>query len=482
MSSWFDAVEPILRILPEVPRPERRLPFRTRLFWTGIVLLLYLIMCQIPLYGITWRPEIYRRFFFLQIVLASRRGTLMELGIGPIVTSGLIWQILVGSKVVKIDLSSPRGRAIFTGLQKLFAIIFTFIEAAAYIIGGMYGPLPATTAIIIFVQLVTATLLLILLDEMLQKGWGLGSGVSLFIAAGVAQQMFWQLFSPLGPAIDNLPIGVIPSLAYVIYNATVTGNWKILNKILLRPGGYPDLTGLIATIFLFLALLYLENIRIEVPVALSRYGGIRSKIPFKFMYVSNVPVILVSALFADIHIFARIAWSRLNPENTNPWLNFIAKYNVTEGGNLIPLPGCLVYYLSPPAGILEVAQDPLRFLIYAALFVILSVFFSIAWVETSGMDPRSQAEQLVQAQLVIPGFRRSPRIIAMLLERYIPVLTIVSGLTVGLIAVLSDLLGVLGTGIGILLLIDIILQYQALIMQERALEMYPMLRRLIGRE
>lgn len=476
----YESFEPILRVLPEVPRPPGRLPFRTRLLWTGIVLVIYLIMSQIPLYGIPWRAEYYQRLFFLQIVLASRRGTLMELGIGPIVTSGLIWQILVGSRVIKLDLTSPKGRSLFTGLQKLFAIVFTFIEALAYILGGMYGVLPTSTAIIVFAQLVSATLLLMLMDEMLQKGWGLGSGISLFIAAGVAQQMFWQLFSPLGPLADGFYVGVIPSFIYAITNVTTTGNWDLLNKIVLRPYGLPDITGLIATVLLFALLLYLENMRIEVPVAASRYGGIRTKIPFKFLYVSNVPVILVSALFADIHIFSRLAWSRLNPDNQNIWFNFIAKYNVTEGG-LEPLPGCLVYYLSPPSGLLAVMEDPLRFIIYAALFVLLSVLFSIAWVETSGMDPRSQAQQLVEAQLLIPGFRRSTRVIASLLERYIPVLTIVSGLVVGLVAVLSNLFGVLGTGIGLLLMIDIILQYQGLIMQERILEMYPMLRRIVGR-
>lgn len=481
MTPWYESIEPLLRVLPEVPRPERSLSLRTRLFWTGIVLLLYLIMCQIPLYGISWTPSVYERFFFLQIVLASRHGTLMELGIGPIVTSGLIWQILVGSKVVKIDLSSPKGRATFTGLQKLFAIIFTFIEASAYVIGGVYGPLPLTVAIIVFCQLVVATLLLMLMDEMLQKGWGIGSGVSLFIAAGVAQRIFWQLFSPIGPLADHLPVGVIPALAYAIYNATTTGNYELLRKVLVRPGGYPDLVGLIATILMFLTILYLENVRIEIPVALPRYGGIRSKIPFKFMYVSNVPVILVSALFSDIIIFSRILWSKFNPHNNNPWLNLIVMYNTTSTGVLTPLPGCLVYYLTPPSGLTNVVKDPLRFVVYAVIFIVLCVFFAIAWVETSGMDPRSQAEQLIQAQLVIPGFRRSPRIISMILEKYIPTLTILSGLLVGVIAVVSNLFGVLGSGIGILLLIDIVLQYQAIIMQERALEAYPMLRRIMGK-
>lgn len=476
----YEALSPLLRALPEIPKPRRGVSFREKLVWTSIVLILYLIMAQVPLYGIPWRAETYQPLFFLQIVMASRRGTLVELGISPIVTSGLIWQILVGSKVVNIDVSTPKGRALFTGLQKFLAIVFTFGEAAAYVLGGMYGPLSAEIAVIVFLQLVSATLLLMLMDEMLQKGWGIGSGISLFIAAGVAQQIFWQLLSPIGPLSDGLYAGVIPSVFYAVMNATATGDWSIFYKAMYRPTGFPDLVGLVTTLLLFIALVYLENMRIEIPVALSRYGGLRAKVPFKFLYVSNVPIILVSALYTNILVFSRIAWSRLNPDNSNPWLNIIAKYNVTKNDNLVPLPGSLVYYLNPPRSLQAALTDPLQAVIYAVSFVFLSVLLSMAWVETAGMDPMSQAKQLVQAEMQVPGFRRSPRIIAALLKRYIPVLTIVSGLIVAVIAVISNLLGVLGTGIGLLLLVDIIIQYQALITRERAIEMYPMLGRLLG--
>ena len=477
----YEALEPVFRLLPEVSKPARRLSLRQRLFWTAIVLLVYFAMGQVPLYGIPWGAQQYQPFLFWQVIMASRRGTLLELGIGPIVTDGLIWQLLVGSRIVEVDLTTPEGRRFFSGVEKLLAIAFAAIEALAYILGGAYGPLGPQAASLVFAQLFAASIIILLMDELLQKGWGIGSGISLFIAAGVAQQIFWELFSPMGPMADGLYYGVVPSLAYAAVAGLSTGNWTLMQSAIARRYGYPDLVGLLSMVFFILLLAYLETMRIEIPIAMPRYGGLRSKIPLKFLYVSNLPVILVSALYADIHIFAQALWTRLNPENVNPWFNLVARYNSTDAG-LVPLPGSLVYYITPPRSLQAAFQDPMHVLVYSLMFIGFSVLFAIAWVETSGMDPWSQAQQLVEAGMQIPGFRRSTRVLASLLARYVKPLTILSGLLVGLIAVFSDLLGVLGSGIGILLMVGILVQYQALLAREQALEMYPMLSKLLGEE
>ncbi|HDM45036.1 MAG TPA: preprotein translocase subunit SecY, partial [Candidatus Bathyarchaeota archaeon] len=53
-------------------------------------------MGEIPLYGIG-RGGV-DPFMYLRVIFASRRGTLLELGIGPIVTAGLILQLLAGAR------------------------------------------------------------------------------------------------------------------------------------------------------------------------------------------------------------------------------------------------------------------------------------------------------------------------------------------------------------------------------------------------
>jgi len=478
--STYERLSLIFRVLPEVERPSRKPSLGERLFWTGLVLIAYFLLGQIPLYGIPRQTQgTIGALEFLRIVMASKRGTLIELGIGPIVTSGIVWELLVGSKIVNLDLTTREGRRTFAGLQKLTAIIFAALEAFAYIYGGVYGALTITQQYLVFAQLLVASIFVILMNDMLEKGWGVGSAVSLFIAAGVAQQIFWELFSPIGPLADGLYYGFFPSLAVGIATFATTGNSTLLRYAILRPSGYPDLVGFASMIFLLLFLAYLESTKVTIPVASARFSGMRTRIPLKLLYVSVMPVILVGALYANIVMITQALWPRVNPGNTNPYLNVIAMYNYTPNGP-IPMPGSLVYYITPPRSLFSVINDPLHVLVYSLLYITLAVLFGVAWIITSGMDPESQAEQLAKAQLQIPGFRKSEKVIANMLRRYIWSLTILSSVLIGAIAVLSDLLRAMGGGTGILLLVGIIIQYYSILASERALEMYPSLSRLLG--
>ncbi len=90
------------------------------------------------------------------------------------------------------------------------------------------------------------------------------------------------------------------------------------------------------------------------------------------------------------------------------------------------------------------------------------------------------AKQLVDSGMQIPGFRRSQRPVEMILKRYIPVVAVLGGVIVGLIASVADFFGVFGSGMGVLLSVGILYQYYQLLMQERVAEMYPALRGLLG--
>merc|ERR1712178_285858 len=100
-------------ILPEVSSPEgkRKIPFKEKLLWTGITLFIYLVCSQIPLYGIK-NTKSADPFYWLRVILASNRGTLMELGISPIVTAGTIMQLLAGAKIIEVG-DTPKDRALF---------------------------------------------------------------------------------------------------------------------------------------------------------------------------------------------------------------------------------------------------------------------------------------------------------------------------------------------------------------------------------
>src|SRR5271157_3001094 len=191
---FLSLFKPIGRVLPEIKKPERKVSFNEKIFWTGLTLVIFLVMSQIPLYGIS--SSVSSSFSQLRVIFASNNGTLMQLGIGPIVTAGLILQLLAGSSIIQCDMSNSEDRGLFTSASKVFSIVLTGIQAAAYIISGMFGALAGSTALIIFFQLLAAGLMVMLMDELIQKGWGLGSGISLFIMAGVAQSVVWDTFSP----------------------------------------------------------------------------------------------------------------------------------------------------------------------------------------------------------------------------------------------------------------------------------------------
>ena len=210
---FLSIFKPLGRVLPEIKKPERKVSFNEKIFWTGIVLVIFLVMAQIPLYGVS--ASALDQFSQLRVIFASNRGTLMELGIGPIVTAGLILQLLAGSSIIECDMSNAEDRGLFTSASKAFTIILTGIQAAAYIISGMYGSLTFAVSLIIFLELIGAGIVVMLMDELVQKGWGLGSGISLFIMAGVAQSVIWDMFSPT----TGLFVG---SLAYWQHGAQTT--------------------------------------------------------------------------------------------------------------------------------------------------------------------------------------------------------------------------------------------------------------------
>jgi len=189
----------VQHLLPEVEPPQKKQVFKDKLLWTAITLFIYLICCQIPLYGIV-RQEGADPLYWLRVILASNKGTLMELGISPLVTSSMIMQLLQGAKIIEVNMGSKNDKELFQSAQKLFGLVITVGEALDYLLSGMYGPvsdLGLIKSVLIVAQLSVAGVVVLLLDELLQKGYGLGSGISLFIATNICEIILWKSFSPI---------------------------------------------------------------------------------------------------------------------------------------------------------------------------------------------------------------------------------------------------------------------------------------------
>ena len=463
-------------VLPEIPKPERKPTLNERFIWTGIALVAYLVMATTPLYGFSG-TQANTQLSFLRVVFASTQGTLMELGIGPIVTAGLILQLLVGSDIIKLDMSDSSDRAIFGSATKLLTFIVIIGESVAYIYGGALGVLGQTQSLIVFVQLFVASVLVLLLDEMIQKGWGIGSGVSLFILAGVAQTVMWYTFSPIVIGSGIGYFGFIPATISAFLSNTLSG-------VVVREFKYPSFLTFSLTIVMILVLVYIEGIRVELPITSIKYRGFQGDYPIKLLYVSNIPVILVSALGANVTFFSRLLYNYSGSGPAPWWLSIIARFPANSTTGSYPISG-LVYYMTPPQGLsvsngTGTIQDPIHAIIYLLYLVGMSVLFARLWVVFGGLNPRAVAKNLMDADVQVPGFRRTGLSIEQMLNRYIPTLTIIGGILIGLIAGVSDLFGVFGTGIGILLMVDIILQYYQMLLKEQVEEVSPALAGLIG--
>ncbi len=459
-------VEPYL---PQIPKPKKKLTLQTRLLWSGAALLIYMIMGQTPLFGAT-TPE-FDFLAFARVIFASQQGTLVELGIGPIVTAGLLMQLLKGSEILKFDFKKPEERGIFQTATKIVTYIVIVAESAVYGI-AVYGPgiLEPSILYILIGQLMAASIIIMLLDELIQKGWGLGSGISLFIMAGVAQQILWSLFSPL-PAGDGGMIGIIPYIGQSIMN-------NDLSSIFFRSNQLPSIFGLLLTAGVLLILVYTQGMKVEIPIVSTKYRGFSAVYPIKLMYVSNIPVILASALTANAVFIGQMLWANFNPQNNNLFMNILGQFDPTNPSTPI---GGLIYYITPPRGLELAALDPLRAVGYVLFMIGIVVVFGKLWVELGGLSPKSAAKNLLDADVQIPGFRRSNQPIEVLLNKYIPSVTLIGSMILGALAGISDVLGVFGTGIGILLMVDILINYYNQLVREQVEIVMPRLGALLGR-
>jgi len=467
MVRFLELVKPVMCILPEVTSPDHRVAFKEKVMWTIITLFIYLVCAQIPLYGIMSTAGA-DPFYWMRVILASNRGTLMELGISPVVTSGLVMQLLAGSKIIQVDQSVKEDRTLFQGAQKLFGIIITIGEAVAYVLSGMYGDmetLGAGNAILIILQLFFAGLVVLTLDELLQKGYGLGSGISLFIATNICENIVWQSFSPttMNTGRGNQFEGCVIALFHLLI--TRTDKVRALKEAFYRTN-LPNCWSLMATIFVFVIVIYFQGFRVDLPVKYMKYRGQKSSYPIKLFYTSNIPIILQTALVSNLYFFSQLAYKRYKH---NLIVRFLGTWQSVEGGGGQSVPvGGLAYYVTPPTSLGDVLYDPFRALFYCSFVLTACALFSKTWIEVSGSSPKDVAKQLRDQEMIIGGFRSKSTI--KVLHRYIPIAAAFGGMCIGALTIFADFMGAIGSGTGILLAVTIIFQYFEMFVKEQANE------------
>ncbi|MFC4447760.1 preprotein translocase subunit SecY [Halorussus aquaticus] len=488
--SWKEAAEPVLTRMPSVRRPEGHVPFKRKLGWTAGVLVLYFFLTNVFLYGVNIGGQ--DAFGQFRSILAGGQGTVLQLGIGPIVTASIVLQLLGGADLLGLDTDDPRDQVLYQGLQKVLVVAMIFLTGLPMVFAG--GFLQVDPQVVqslpfgsmgvkwlIFAQIAVGGILVLFMDEIISK-WGVGSGIGLFIIAGVSQKLLGGLF-----AWPSLPgqTGLVPT-----WIGLITGSAENVPSLLTGSGiqylliGDGNVIALVTTVLIFAVVVYAESVRVEIPLSHARVKGARGRFPVKLIYASVLPMILVRALQANLQFLGRILYNQLGASGMPDWLGTYSQGSPTGG---------LFYYLAPIqqpsqwmwwAG--TIGQEPwqviLRVLIDLTFMVVGGAIFAIFWVETTDMGPEATAKQIQNSGMQIPGFRQNTGVIEKVMERYIPQVTVIGGALVGLLAVLANMLGTIGgvSGTGLLLTVSITYKLYEEIAEEQLMEMHPMMREMFG--
>ena len=511
-SSRLYALRRFVDVYPTITKPERHVRFNEKMWTTTFVLIIYFAMTNVMLYGLS--GEALDLFSGFRSIMAGASGTIMHLGIGPIVTGSIIMQLFAGAKIIRLDLGNSEDKAMYQGVQKLLVLIMIPIEAIPQTYGFLdpqeflidsYGL--GWANFVIVAQLFAGSYLVFLLDELVSK-WGIGSGISLFIAAGVAQSTFVGTLSPL-PAttgvpysLQNPPSGTLPMIFYMFREAT--------NAEMISNNGFEQIllthvnpvAALFSSIVVFLVVAYAESSKLELPLTHGKVRGHRGKYPIRLVYASNIPVILMAALLANINMFSLLFWSHPTLSQTpilgrEGWASASQYIGTYEAGQTTASGG-FAWYASMVNGVNDwllpllnqqgdvfghsLTQIMVHVVFYTALMTVGSMVFAKFWIDTTNMGTKDVAKQIERTGMQIPGFRKNPKILEKILENYIPPVTYFSGAFVGLLAAGADLLGTVGnaTGTGLLLAVGIILRTYEQIQKEQAMEMHPMIRQFFG--
>ncbi len=480
-------MDKILPFIPTIKSPSKPLSLREKMVWTGVIISIYFLLYNTYATGVNPQAVTQPFLQLVSIVFAAKIGSVITIGIGPIVLASIVLQLLNGSGLLNLDMNNTEDKARFQGVQKISAMSIGLIESIIFVSTG-YVPLasPSYFLIVVF-QLFLGSLMIIYMDEMMTK-YGITSGINLFIASGVSYAII---------------AGTVGILLPEAVSAIQAGGAAAISNAIMAFGP------LLFAMVVFVASIYAYEMKVELPLAFGDIRGIGGRLPIPFLYVSVLPVILASSLELSLAVWFRFL-AGVHGSLAN-LAKFFALYTPVSGGSPT-LSGGLIYLISPsfplpysaayggiggygayftylathttqlflPWGGVVAVPEWIHIIIYTLVLVVLSVIFGKFWIEMTGQNPKELAKQIGETGWQIPGFRRDPRIVESVLNKYIPSVTVLGSIFVGLLAALATLTGAVGTGMGILLTVGIIYMLYQQLQQENLYETYPILNKITG--
>lgn len=450
-NEYLQYIQPLCVFLPEIRKPTKKVSFREKSTYTAVVLFIFLLCCQIPLFGIE-KPDGSDPLYWARMILASNRGSLMELGISPIVTSSMIAQLLVGMKILEAG-ETPAEKALFESIQKLFGMLITFGQAGFYVLSGMYGApseIGVVKTLMLIAQLNISGIIVVLLDELISN-YGFGSGLNLFISTNVCENIMWRFFSPTttetiqGKQFEG---AIVQYIAAILTGHGGANRFDAMVNAMHR-SVIPGIYHCLATIFVFGVAIYFQGFKIDIQIQHSKVNTQRSTYPIKLFYTSTTPIMLHSTLMSNLFMMSQMLYTRY-PGSV---LSTVLGQWMKSGGHMVPVGG-LCYYMNRPESFDHVVRDPMQCFGYMAFMLISCAFFSKTWLTVSGSQAKDVAKQLKSQQMIIAGHRDQSAMA--ILNRYIPIAASFGGICIGALSILADFIGAVGSGTSILLAVSIV--------------------------
>ena len=456
MGSIIYLIEPISHLIPTVPKPIHPIKPNEKLVWTGMVLFIYLIYSQIPIYGI-YKTQDSDPLHYMRAIIASSRGTLAELGISPVLGSSYLLSILRTLRIIKFDASIAQDRILYEHSVKFIAIIITIGEAITLLMRGVYGPVNLIgpfNSILIVSQLVMGGIIIIILDDLLSNGYGFMSGISLFISTNISESLMMKAFSPFTLASER-GIEYEGAIISFFHLLIIKKNKIEALKLAFFRKSAPNLMQLILTLIILLIVIYLWRFKIDLKVVRKTVPGETHQIPIKLFYSSTTPIIIINIFISNIYRISQVLYNR----HSDSFLIKLLGTWAYKDGEQIPISG-IAYFLTPPKNLLSFIMQPLKSIVYVTIIFYCSGYSSSLMAEVSGKGPIDMARNLKNQGFFLDGLKDNNETIYQKLNKLIPTVAFLSGMFISGIKILADLTGAFGTGTGILILVSNILEVQ----------------------
>lgn len=441
----LDLVKVFSPVLPEIEFPDEKISLDEKVIFTIGAGLLF-ILSHLPIYGLIKDAPLKMTdpFPALRPLYAMEQGTLLELGLLPVITAAFVWQIAAGLRMVKVNLSYSQERELFQSAQKLTSFTLAVVFGVALVFSGYYEPVVRgagsavswTTYVLILTQIVGWNFLLTLIVEVIDKGYGFGSGIVCLLSLNAATRLVRDVVGL--EMVSTVPGGKPETYGVAVYLIKALFSFDlttIKNAVIgvFSRAGFPTIGQVILALVTGLATIVLQNFRVELPIRSNKARGTANVFPIRLLYTGALPVLFAFTVLANAQVTLHFASVFVEP--FYPLVAHLFESR-SETGKVV---SGLAFYISAPASFTESLLSPIRGVVYTSLILVLSAVFGRFWSGISGSAPKDIAQTFKDQGIVIAGRRDVS--VTKELAKIIPVASQTGAVVLAALALVGEMTG-----------------------------------------